>query len=167
MDVLVTIAYILFYIVAGFFAFCFILGSSAFVLGALGVPNPFEKYRIKPMMLGALPPVGVEWTVGATAASIAFVNQSETYIAKNQLSEVRLRPYMNRVKNKEVILTDWLTPEEFLAGKKVCGKDSTYYKLSEKNCSRTMDMLHQGKIYVDITEAGEIVGVEIVGPILS
>lgn len=63
---------------------------------------------------GAMMP---DWTIGTTAAGTAFVNQAEDYILKNPLAEAELRTQINRIKNQEVILTEWLTPEQYLEQK--------------------------------------------------
>jgi hypothetical protein len=63
---------------------------------------------------GAMMP---DWTIGITAAGTAFVNQAEEYIRKNSLMEADLRQQIDRIKNREVILTEWLTPEQYLEQK--------------------------------------------------
>jgi hypothetical protein len=66
---------------------------------------------------GALPPPGVEWQIGKTAASISFVNDAERYIVGcNNADEIeRLKKAAQEVKEGKRVLDQWLTVEEFLA----------------------------------------------------
>lgn len=66
----------------------------------------------------ALPPPGVEWQIGKTAASISFVNDAERYIAKrsNLLDEIKqLKKAIQEIKKGKRVLDQRLTVEDFLA----------------------------------------------------
>lgn len=64
----------------------------------------------------ALPPSGMEWQIGKTAASISFVNDAERFISTCQdTSKMELlREAIQKVKNGELVLQNWLTAEEYL-----------------------------------------------------
>jgi hypothetical protein len=66
---------------------------------------------------GANPPPGQEWQIGKTAASIAFVGASESYLQGCGDPQVTnaLRDAIERVKRGELTLDQALTPEEYLA----------------------------------------------------
>ena len=66
--------------------------------------------------LGALPPPGAQWQMGKTAASISFVIDAEKFLAecKDQEKIKLLQEAVQRVKNSEWILEDWLTAREYL-----------------------------------------------------
>lgn len=74
-------------------------------------------HSFQPASFGALPPPGCEWQIGATAASIAFVNEAEEYIryCSDQEQIIVLRRLVERLKNKEIILQNWLTIRSCLA----------------------------------------------------
>lgn len=65
---------------------------------------------------GAMPPPGLAWQIGKTAASIAFVNSAEAFLETCQDANkvALLRQAIERVKNSSLVLTNWLTPEEYL-----------------------------------------------------
>lgn len=65
---------------------------------------------------GALLPPGMEWQIGKTAASIAFVNETETFlrICEDVHNSELLRAAVEKVKSGELVLEDWLTPQEYL-----------------------------------------------------
>ncbi len=73
---------------------------------------------------GALPPRGMEWQMGKTAASILFVKRAEQFLealpeAKFafdvELQHEALREHVAKVKSGEIVLMEHLTPEEFIA----------------------------------------------------
>jgi len=64
----------------------------------------------------ALPPPGMEWQIGKTAASISFVNDADRFLATcqdEQQSRV-LRDVIQKVKDGSLVLQEWLTAEECL-----------------------------------------------------
>lgn len=65
---------------------------------------------------GALPPPGMEWQIGKTAASIRFVNDTERFLETCQDTDKAelLRGVVRRIKNGELVLSNWLSPEEYL-----------------------------------------------------
>jgi len=69
-----------------------------------------------PRKFGALPPPGMEWQIGKTVASIRFVNGTEVFLETCQDTDKAelLREAILKVKNGELVLYDWLTPEEYL-----------------------------------------------------
>lgn len=58
--------------------------------------------------LGALPPPGLEWQMGKTAASITFVNKTEAYIASESHRLSRLRELVEKVKAGNIVVTEWI-----------------------------------------------------------
>ncbi len=69
-----------------------------------------------PRKYGALPPPESAWQIGKTAASIAFVNDALRYVATCIDTEeiAKLQTAIADIKIGKTVLTDWLTPEEFL-----------------------------------------------------
>lgn len=68
---------------------------------------------------GARAPVGSEWQVGRSAASVAFVADVESELKDfGALDQARLKAAVMRVKSGSIELEDWLSPREFLDG---CG----------------------------------------------
>ena len=65
---------------------------------------------------GALPPPGMEWQIGKTAASIRFVNDTERFLETYRDTDKAelLREAVRQVKNGELELSNWLSPEEYL-----------------------------------------------------
>lgn len=65
---------------------------------------------------GARPPPGSEWQMGKTAASISFINNAETFmrICQDARKIEVLREMVQKVKDGELMLQDWLTAEEYL-----------------------------------------------------
>jgi hypothetical protein len=49
-----------------------------------------------------------------SAAGVAFINLAERYIEEHPLTEYYLRPQIDKIKNHEVVLRKWLTPEQYL-----------------------------------------------------
>ena len=66
--------------------------------------------------LGALPPLGAQWQMGKTAASISFVIDVEKFLAACQDKKkiTQLKEAIQRVKNGQWILEYWLTAQEYL-----------------------------------------------------
>ena len=67
---------------------------------------------------GALPPKGVEWQVGKTAASIKFVNDAHMYIAHNTDVVLigALTDAIRKINSGELVMTEWTTPHQYLKG---------------------------------------------------
>ncbi len=65
---------------------------------------------------GALPPPGMEWQIGKTAASIRFVNDTERFLETCQDTHKAelLREAIRQVKNGGLVLSSWISPEEYL-----------------------------------------------------
>ena len=70
--------------------------------------------------LGALPPPGMEWIMGKTAASISFVHDAEEYLSNcKDLKEIDwLHDAIAKIKRGEWQLQNWLTAVEFLEMKR-------------------------------------------------
>lgn len=70
----------------------------------------------QPRATGALPPPGLEWQAGKTAASIRFVREASCYIetSSNQGEITRLQQAIDSIKNGTLVMTEWLTAQEFL-----------------------------------------------------
>ena len=66
--------------------------------------------------LGALPPPGMAWQMGKTAASITFVRNAELFLETCQDEEKSrlLREAIQKVKDGSIVLQEWLTAEEYL-----------------------------------------------------
>lgn len=66
--------------------------------------------------LGALPPQGMEWQIGKTAATISFVKEADQYLlGKPRISPVvMLQKYVERLKSGEDSLSEWLTVEDYM-----------------------------------------------------
>jgi len=64
----------------------------------------------------ALAPPGLEWQIGKTAASISFVNETNTFLmtCNDSHEAALLRDAVEKVKSGLWILLDWLTPQEYL-----------------------------------------------------
>ena len=64
-------------------------------------------------MLGALPPADQQWTLGKTAASVAFVNEGEQHLfhVSDPVKYTKLRDRIDRVKSGqdviEYFIEDW------------------------------------------------------------
>ena len=76
--------------------------------------NMFDRKENARTTLGAMCPPGLEWQEGKTAASIAFVKEAEKYLRTNPQDEDKLRPYVNMIKDGEIVLTEWLSLKEEL-----------------------------------------------------
>lgn len=65
---------------------------------------------------GALPPADMEWQIGKTAASISFVAGAEQYLAAgtNTADAEELEKAVLDIKSGTLVLTEWLSPGEFL-----------------------------------------------------
>lgn len=65
----------------------------------------------------ALPPPGLEWQIGKTAASIDFVNSAEVFLqtCQDEKKADSLLKAIQKVKDGSLVLQDWLTAEEYLA----------------------------------------------------
>ena len=65
---------------------------------------------------GAKPPQDFEWQMGKTAASIRFVGEAADYAALSADSNEaeKLNEAIEKVKSGEVVLTEFLTPQEYL-----------------------------------------------------
>lgn len=65
---------------------------------------------------GALLPPGLNWQMGKTAASIAFVNESDAYMlsCSDPNSIIALSDAIAKVKSGELVLTEWTSPAEYL-----------------------------------------------------
>ena len=77
-----------------------------------------------PRATGALPPPRMEWQIGKSAASISFVRDAEHFLATMPIAKFSfdieqqheaLRQYISLVRAGQVVPSDWLTVEQFLA----------------------------------------------------
>jgi hypothetical protein len=67
--------------------------------------------------MGALPPEGMEWVVGKTAASICFVGDAERILAESKLSSEtaqRVRDRVERVKEGKEVIDRFMTEQEIV-----------------------------------------------------
>ncbi|MEK7603541.1 MAG: hypothetical protein AAB461_00260 [Patescibacteria group bacterium] len=65
---------------------------------------------------GALPPPGIEWQIGKTAASISFVGNAEAFLktCRDEQKSRLLSEVIKKVKGGSVVLQEWLAVEEYL-----------------------------------------------------
>ncbi len=66
---------------------------------------------------GALPPPGLEWQEGKTAATIRFVNEAEAALDRADLTDDEkyiLRHTIEFMKRGDEALTDWETVDDWL-----------------------------------------------------
>ena len=65
---------------------------------------------------GALPPPGLEWQVGKTAASISFVYDAEIFLKSCHDTKKTdlLLAAIQQVKDGSLVFNEWTTPEEYL-----------------------------------------------------
>ena len=67
-----------------------------------------------------IPPEGlpkdIRWQIGKTVASIRFVGKAEELIASNieSVAIMILQNTVDKIKSGELILTEWITPQEYL-----------------------------------------------------
>ena len=73
----------------------------------------------QPRASGARLPRELEWQAGKTAASIRFVREASCYIeaSPDQGEIARLQQAIDSIKNGTLVMTEWLTAQEFLSRK--------------------------------------------------